>query len=133
MLDRLKEGIYLRGYGMKDPVSEFKREGFQLFEQFLNEFKYATVQALLNIQLEQPSPPQGTAVEQPQSGADRTTPLPSEDLSGKGASQSGKSKTPFPPAGMVEVKTSPREEKKPRVPQPRKLKDRLKERKKDSK
>ena len=133
MLDRLKEGIYLRGYGMKDPVSEFKREGFQLFEQFLNEFKYATVQALLNVQLEQPSPPQGTAVEQPQSGANRTTPIPRGDLSGKTAPQSGQTQTALPPAGMVEVKTAPREEKKPRVPQPRKLKDRLKERKKDSK
>ncbi len=34
-MDHLKEGIGLRGYGQKDPLVEYRREGFQLFEQFI--------------------------------------------------------------------------------------------------
>ncbi len=36
-MDRLKEGIGLRGYGQKDPLVEYKREGFDLFERFMEE------------------------------------------------------------------------------------------------
>jgi preprotein translocase subunit SecA len=32
-LDHLKEGIGLRGYGQRDPLNEYKRESFELFEQ----------------------------------------------------------------------------------------------------
>jgi preprotein translocase subunit SecA len=31
-LDHLKEGIGLRGYGQRDPLNEYKRESFELFE-----------------------------------------------------------------------------------------------------
>jgi preprotein translocase subunit SecA len=31
-MDHLKEGIGLRGYGQKDPLLEYKREGFDMFE-----------------------------------------------------------------------------------------------------
>ena len=31
-LDHLKEGIGLRGYGQKDPLIEYKRESFDLFQ-----------------------------------------------------------------------------------------------------
>jgi len=32
-MDHLKEGIGLRGYGQKDPLVEYKKEGFDMFEQ----------------------------------------------------------------------------------------------------
>ena len=35
-LDHLKEGINLRGYGQKDPLVEYKRESFTLFEELLD-------------------------------------------------------------------------------------------------
>ncbi|MBU1882008.1 SEC-C domain-containing protein, partial [bacterium] len=34
-MDRLKEGVGLRAYGQKDPLIEFKREGYGLFEEML--------------------------------------------------------------------------------------------------
>ena len=34
-MDHLKEGIYLRGYGQKDPRHEYRREGFTLFKAML--------------------------------------------------------------------------------------------------
>jgi preprotein translocase subunit SecA len=36
MLDHVKEGIGLRGYGQRDPLVEYKRESFTLFEELWN-------------------------------------------------------------------------------------------------
>ena len=36
VLDHLKEGIGLRGYGQRDPLVEYKRESFELFEKLWN-------------------------------------------------------------------------------------------------
>jgi preprotein translocase subunit SecA len=35
-MDRLKEGVGLRAYGQRDPLVEFKREGYSLFEEMLD-------------------------------------------------------------------------------------------------
>ncbi len=43
-MDRLKEGIGLRGYGQKDPLVEYKREGFDLFELFMEEVERSVVE-----------------------------------------------------------------------------------------
>ena len=45
-IDRLKEGIGLRGYGQKDPLVEYKREGFDLFESFVGEVRENVIQVL---------------------------------------------------------------------------------------
>ncbi len=45
-IDRLKEGIGLRGYGQKDPLVEYKREGFDLFESFVGEVRENVVQVI---------------------------------------------------------------------------------------
>ena len=63
-LDRLREGIYLRGYAMRDPVTEFKKEGYQMFENFLNEFKYGSLQALFNVELMPEEQPQAEVVQE---------------------------------------------------------------------
>ena len=42
-MDHLKEGIGLRGYGQKDPLVEYRREGFELFEQFVWEVKESLI------------------------------------------------------------------------------------------
>jgi len=36
MMDHLREGIYLRGYGQKDPKKEYKKEGFEIFGQMMD-------------------------------------------------------------------------------------------------
>lgn len=57
-MDHLKEGIGLRGYGQKDPLIEYKREGFEMFNDMINRIKSETVERLLKIQLvkEEPVP-----------------------------------------------------------------------------
>ncbi len=51
VLDRLREGIYLRGYAARDPLIEYKREAFDLFEELLHNIKTNTVSALLRVQI----------------------------------------------------------------------------------
>ncbi len=50
-MDHLKEGIGLRGYGQKNPLDEYKKEGFDLFMNMIESVKEQTVGTLLRIQL----------------------------------------------------------------------------------
>ena len=54
-LDYLKQGISLRAYGQKDPLNEYKREAFALFENMLLNIKRNISKVLSNIQFEQES------------------------------------------------------------------------------
>ncbi len=53
-LDHLKEGIGLRGYGQKDPLVEFKKEAFLLFEDMMGRINSETVRYLFLVQPKQP-------------------------------------------------------------------------------
>ncbi|HUN60500.1 MAG TPA: SEC-C metal-binding domain-containing protein, partial [Candidatus Sulfotelmatobacter sp.] len=60
-LDHLKEGIGLRGYGQKDPLVEFKKEAFVLFEDMMQRIDNETIRYLYHVQIQQQSeapPPQ---------------------------------------------------------------------------
>ena len=57
-LDHLKEGIGLRGYGQKDPLVEFKKEAFTLFDDLMNRIDTEAVRFLF---LMQPARPQEEA------------------------------------------------------------------------
>jgi preprotein translocase subunit SecA len=53
-LDHLKEGIGLRGYGQKDPLVEFKKEAFTLFEDMMGRIDTETVRYLFLVQPARP-------------------------------------------------------------------------------
>ena len=50
-MDHLKEGIGLRGYGQKNPLNEYKREGFEMFMELMDTIKLQTVSMLFRVQL----------------------------------------------------------------------------------
>ncbi len=50
-MDHLKEGIGLRGYGQKNPLDEYKKEGFNMFMGMIETVKQQTVSTLFRIQL----------------------------------------------------------------------------------
>jgi preprotein translocase subunit SecA len=52
-LDHLKEGIGLRGYAQKDPIVEFKKEAFVLFEDMMGRIDNETIRYLFHIQMQQ--------------------------------------------------------------------------------
>jgi preprotein translocase subunit SecA len=57
-LDHLKEGIGLRGYGQKDPLVEFKKEAFVLFEDMMTRIDNETIRYLFHVQIQQEAAPQ---------------------------------------------------------------------------
>jgi preprotein translocase subunit SecA len=61
-MDHLKEGINLRGYAQKDPLVEYKRESFELFEAMMLKFQEDTVRFLFRMQI---LGPDGQPVTQP--------------------------------------------------------------------
>jgi len=50
-MDHLKEGIGLRGYGQKDPLVEYKRESFDMFEAMMQRFQEDTSRYLYLMQV----------------------------------------------------------------------------------
>ena len=48
-MDELKNGINLRAYGQKDPVVQYRMEGFDMFEEMISDIKVDVVKILLNI------------------------------------------------------------------------------------
>jgi preprotein translocase subunit SecA len=52
-LDHLKEGIGLRCYAQKDPIVEFKKEAFVLFEDMMGRIDNETIRYLFHIQIQQ--------------------------------------------------------------------------------
>ena len=56
-MDHLREGIGLRGYAQHDPLVEYKRESFDMFEAMMERFEEETVRYLYLMQvIEAPSP-----------------------------------------------------------------------------
>jgi preprotein translocase subunit SecA len=67
-MDHLKEGIGLRGYGQHDPLVEYKKESFEMFEAMLQRFQEDTVRYLYLMQiLERPA--EAPPTERPQAEA----------------------------------------------------------------
>jgi preprotein translocase subunit SecA len=55
-IDHLKEGIGLRGYGQRDPLTEYKKEAFDLFQDMVERVKGAVVERLFKVQIVRDTP-----------------------------------------------------------------------------
>jgi preprotein translocase subunit SecA len=50
-IDHLKQGIGLVGYGQKDPLVEYKKQSFDLFQEMLDRIDQSTIRSLFNLQV----------------------------------------------------------------------------------
>ena len=50
-MDQLRQGIVLRGYGQKDPVVEYRIEGFDMFDQMVDSIRESSIKMLLTIEV----------------------------------------------------------------------------------
>jgi preprotein translocase subunit SecA len=57
-LDHLKQGIGLVGYGQKDPLVEYKKQSFDLFQAMLDRIDTSTIRSLFNLQIVSGEPPE---------------------------------------------------------------------------
>ena len=78
-LDHLKEGIGLRGYGQRDPLVEYKRESFQLFEAMKEGVEEQMLQYLFRFEV----------AEAPTGRAERAAPPRDADSSAEAAAAGG--------------------------------------------
>ncbi len=83
-MDHLKEGIGLRGYGQHDPLVEYKRESFDMFEAMMQRFQEETARYLYLMQiLERPAGRRSEAPTeaQPHAGSDGNGSRPPRNVS----------------------------------------------------
>ncbi len=55
LLDQLRQGIYLRAHGQRDPLNEYKREAFALFNGMLDELRERVTSMLAHVEIAQPA------------------------------------------------------------------------------
>ncbi|HEY5598865.1 MAG TPA: preprotein translocase subunit SecA [Kiloniellales bacterium] len=55
-LDHLRHAIFLRAYAQRDPLNEYKREAFELFETMLTEMRDEVTMLLSRVELRAPEP-----------------------------------------------------------------------------
>ncbi|HOB19492.1 MAG TPA: preprotein translocase subunit SecA [Candidatus Atribacteria bacterium] len=55
-MDQLRQGIGLRAYGQRDPVIEYKFEGYEMFEEMIHSIQEEVVRLLYHIRVQQNMP-----------------------------------------------------------------------------
>ncbi|WP_297049304.1 preprotein translocase subunit SecA [uncultured Desulfovibrio sp.] len=60
-MDALRDGIGLRGYGQRDPKLEYKREGFEMFQDMLFQIRESVFRALTRVRVQVVSPEEEAA------------------------------------------------------------------------
>jgi len=88
-MDYLRQSIGLRGYAQKNPIQEFKREAFEMFERMLEKTNYEIIRTLSRLQVTKPEAVKEAmddvvdasypAVEQMEARHDSITGFPSQD------------------------------------------------------
>ncbi|NQW12595.1 MAG: SEC-C domain-containing protein, partial [Alphaproteobacteria bacterium] len=56
-LDHLRQGIGLRAYAQRDPLNEYKREAFELFDAMLARFRETVTMTLAHVEIQAAAPP----------------------------------------------------------------------------
>ncbi|MDR1165804.1 MAG: preprotein translocase subunit SecA [Deltaproteobacteria bacterium] len=87
-MDYVKEGINLRGYGQRDPLREYQREGFELFQELIAKIRVGTLAFLFahRVAAEAPPPPRRAPLRLTYSGgaSDSSSPASSSAAAVKG-------------------------------------------------
>ncbi len=75
-MEELKRGMYLRSYAQKDPVVEYRIEGFDMFDAMIESIREDTVRLMFTIQLRTNEEPKREQVAKPaaESGSDGSIP-----------------------------------------------------------
>jgi preprotein translocase subunit SecA len=84
-MDHLKEGISLRGYAQRDPLVEYKRESFDMFEAMMLKFQEDTVRFLFRMQILGPDGQPVGAAPDPRREIPKAPPVASADPKSSGA------------------------------------------------
>jgi len=64
-MDHLKEGIGLRGYGQKNPLQEYQKEGFDMFEDMVHRVQEDVIQKLFTVEIARESAAREVELQEP--------------------------------------------------------------------
>ncbi|MEZ4379189.1 MAG: preprotein translocase subunit SecA [Gemmatimonadales bacterium] len=111
-LDQLRNAIHYRAYGQKDPLVEYKKEAFEMFEDLLGDIQQTFSERFLKVQVNiegppppppppppVPTPPAGSPDELFTGGATRQVPPPAPAV--RATDSQGRTVMPSDPAGEV--------------------------------
>jgi preprotein translocase SecA subunit len=73
-MDHLKEGIGLRGYGQKNPLQEYQKEGYDLFEELIRRMEADVVDKAMSVQLQ--AQPRAAMLAEAEGPVDFEPPMP---------------------------------------------------------
>jgi preprotein translocase subunit SecA len=90
-LDHLKQGIGLVGYGQKDPLVEYKKQSFDMFQEMLDRIDTSTIRSLFNLQVVAEQPPEAIRQRRPARPTSMTFTGPNQGAAAAGE-EAGKSK-----------------------------------------
>ncbi len=91
-IDHLKQGIGLVGYGQKDPLVEYKKESFDMFQAMLDRIDTNTIRTLFNLQVVTEQPPEALQRRPPRRSSSLTFTGPNQGAAAAGE-EAGKIKT----------------------------------------
>ena len=77
VMDHLKTGIGLRGYGQKDPRVEYEKEAYEIFESLKNNIADEAIKGIFRVQIEHGPPPPELMAQQ---GGPQFEPIPSGEI-----------------------------------------------------
>ncbi len=92
-MDYVRTGIGLRGYGQRDPLVEYQKEGHRLFQELLGTIKGALLETVLRAEVQGPghahfhNAPAGLAIDEPAGIAQHAEAASVHQLASSGASQ----------------------------------------------
>lgn len=96
-MDQVREGINLRAYGQKDPLLEYKSEGFKLFQSMMKDLTRSSIQRLFRTQIQGVEQTPGTVQQRA-----RNVQIQHQDTAGMGfAGQPERSEQPNRPQQAV--------------------------------
>jgi preprotein translocase subunit SecA len=78
-LDHLRQVVGLRGYGQRDPLNEYKTEGFTLFEALLSKLREGVTAQLMRVELAEQAPQDMLDEDLPEMSAHHLDPVTGED------------------------------------------------------
>ncbi len=116
-MDHLRQGIFLRSYGGKNPRQEYKREAFSLFQDLLSNFQFEVVKMLSQVSIRQED--EVAAIErrrQEQAARERMN-FQHQSVSALGgaaqASPAARQPQPLPASGQPQLRPQPQQQLQP--------------------
>ena len=98
-MDQVREGINLRAYGQKDPLLEYKSEGFNLFQSMMQDLTKSSIQRLFRTQIQGVEQAPGTVQQKA-----RNVQIQHQDTTGMGfAGQPERSEQPNRPQQAARI------------------------------